>query len=75
MTLNRRLATAAPAIVHRIINRSKPRVFRPVSPLKNGSIEAAVIFNKLLATRTEDLTDHGMWMIIAKDRSCLAAQN
>ena len=38
ITLNSRLATAAAAIVQRIISRSKPRVFRPVSPFRNGSI-------------------------------------
>lgn len=43
MTLNKRLATAAAAIVHRMINRSRPRVFRPVSPFKKGSNAAAVI--------------------------------
>ena len=43
MTLNKRLATAAAAIVHKIINRSRPRVFRPVSPLKKGSMEAILL--------------------------------
>lgn len=46
MTLNKRLATAAAAMVQRIINRSRPRVFRPVSPLRKGSIEnvSAILF-------------------------------
>ena len=43
MTLNSRLATAAAAIVKRITSRSRPRVFRPVSPLKKGSTEAGGI--------------------------------
>lgn len=37
ITLNKRLATAAAAIVHRMINRSRPLVFRPVLPFKKGS--------------------------------------
>lgn len=43
MTLNNRLATAAAAIVHKMISLSSPRVFRPVSPFKNGSIKVADI--------------------------------
>lgn len=38
ITEKRRLETAAPAIKHRIVNRSRPRVFLPVLPLKKGSI-------------------------------------
>lgn len=38
ITLNRRLATAAAAMVQRMINRRRPRVFRLVSPFKKGSI-------------------------------------
>ena len=37
ITLNKRLATAAAAIVQRMINRRRPLVFRPVSPFKKGS--------------------------------------
>lgn len=47
MTLNRRLATAAAAIVQRMISRSRPRVFRPVSPLKKGSMESVIILNSI----------------------------
>lgn len=47
MTLNRRLATAAAAIVQRMISRSRPRVFRPESPLKKGSMESAIILNSI----------------------------
>lgn len=43
MTLNRRLATAAAAIVQRMISRSRPRVFRPVSPFKKGSMDSIAI--------------------------------
>lgn len=43
MTLNNRLATAAAAIVHKMISRSRPRVFRPVSPFKNGSMKVVDI--------------------------------
>ena len=43
MTLKSRLATAAPAMVHNMIRRRRPLVFRPVSPLKKGSIEAATM--------------------------------
>lgn len=43
MTLNNRLATAAAAIVHNMISLSSPRVFRPVSPFKNGSTKVADI--------------------------------
>lgn len=41
ITENRRLLTAAPAIKHRIITRSKPRVFRPVACLRNCPSSAA----------------------------------
>ena len=43
MTLNSRLATAAAAMVHKMINRNRPLVFRPVSPFKIGSKEVAAI--------------------------------
>jgi hypothetical protein len=48
ITLNKRLATAAAAIVHRIISRSSPRVFRPVLPLKRGSMEnaSAIVYDQ-----------------------------
>ena len=36
MTENSLLATAAAAMVHRMIRRSKPLVLRPVSPSKNS---------------------------------------
>ena len=45
MTLNNRLATAAPAIVVRMISRRRPRVFLPVFPFKKGSRAAATIFD------------------------------
>ena len=35
ITENRRLLTAAPAMRHRIITRSRPRVLRPVACLRN----------------------------------------
>ena len=38
ITLNKRLDTAAAAMVHNMINRKRPLVFRPVSPFKKGSI-------------------------------------
>lgn len=38
ITLNNRLDTAAAAIVHRMMTRSRPRVFLLVSPFKRGSI-------------------------------------
>lgn len=37
MTENSLLATAAAAMVHRMIRRSRPRVLRPDSPLKKKS--------------------------------------
>ena len=43
ITLNKRLDTAAAAIVHKMINRRRPRVFRPVSPFKKGSIEVVAM--------------------------------
>jgi hypothetical protein len=43
ITLKSRLATAAPAIVQRMISRRSPRVLRPVSPFKKGSIDAVAI--------------------------------
>ena len=46
MTLNRRLATAAAAMVHRMIKRRRPRVFRPVSPFRNGSMDEATCIVK-----------------------------
>lgn len=45
ITLNRRLATAAPAIVKRMINRRRPRVLRPVSPFRKGSKAAATMID------------------------------
>ena len=39
ITLNRRLAIAAAAIVQSMIKRRRPRVLRPVSPFIKGSIE------------------------------------
>lgn len=45
ITLNKRLATAAAAIVQRIINRRRPRVFRPVSPFKKGSKTSTAMFD------------------------------
>ena len=45
MTLNSRLATAAPAMVHRMINRSRTRVFLPVVPSRNGLRASAAIVN------------------------------
>ena len=39
MTLKSRLATAAAAIVQRIITRRNPRVVRPLSPFRKGDIE------------------------------------
>ena len=44
MTLNKRLDTAAAATVHRMIKRSRPRVLRPVLPLRKGSIPVLDIF-------------------------------
>ena len=46
ITLNNRLETAAAAIVHRMINRRRPLVFRPVLPLKKGSIEATAMASR-----------------------------
>jgi hypothetical protein len=43
ITENSRLATAAAAIVQRIINRRRPLVFLPVLPSKEGSVDVAVI--------------------------------
>jgi hypothetical protein len=38
ITENRRLATAAPAIRHRMMTRSRPRVFRPLTCFTNLSV-------------------------------------
>ena len=38
MTLKSRLATAAVAMVQSMISRSRPRVLRPVSPFRKGSM-------------------------------------
>jgi hypothetical protein len=43
ITENSRLATAAAAIVQRIINRRRPLVFLPVLPSKEGLVDVAVI--------------------------------
>ena len=43
ITLKRRLATAAAAIVQRMISRRRPLVFRPVSPFKKGSKTSAAM--------------------------------
>ena len=45
ITLNKRLATAAAAIVQRMINRRRPLVFRPVSPFKKGSKTSTAMFD------------------------------
>lgn len=45
ITLNKRLATAAAAMVHRMISRRRPLVFRPVSPFKKGSKTSTGIFD------------------------------
>lgn len=45
ITLNKRLATAAPAIVKRMISRRSPRVLRPVLPFRKGSIASATMFD------------------------------
>lgn len=42
ITEKRRLETAAPAIKHKMVNRSSPRVFLPVLPLKKGSTVASI---------------------------------
>jgi hypothetical protein len=45
ITENSRLATAAPAIVKRMINRRRPRVFRPESPFRKGSKASNIVAN------------------------------
>ena len=45
ITLNSRLATAAAAMVQRIIIRSIPRVFLPPSPFKKGSKPVVAMLN------------------------------
>ena len=50
MTLNKRLETAAAAIVQRITTRSKPRVLRAVSPFNNGSTELVAIAEDMRRT-------------------------
>lgn len=47
MTLNKRLDTAAAAMVQRMINRSSPRVLRAVSPFNKGSIELEAMSEEL----------------------------
>jgi hypothetical protein len=54
MTLNSRLASAAAAMVMRIISRRSPLVFLPVLPFKKGSIGATVIFAILLLKRRRE---------------------
>ena len=57
MTENNLLATAAAAMVSRMIRRSNPLVFRPVSPSKNilapGMSVAAAIIEERLNERQE----------------------
>ena len=58
ITLNSRLAIAAAAIVQRIIIRRRPRVLRPLLPLRNGSSPAATIIDavgEMDACRQESL--------------------
>jgi hypothetical protein len=43
ITENSRDATAAAAIVHKMISRRRPRTFRPEFPFKKGSNPATVI--------------------------------
>jgi hypothetical protein len=45
ITLNSRLDTAAAAIVHKMITRSKARVFLPVLPSKKTSVVAPAIMD------------------------------
>ena len=66
ITLNNRLATAAAAIVKRITSRSRPRVFRAVSPFKKGSIEAGGIVNDVYEGPEEEL---GVGRGCSEDRS------
>jgi len=47
MTLNKRLDTAAAAMVQRMINRSSPRVLRAASPFNKGSIELEAMSEEL----------------------------
>lgn len=70
ITLNKRLATAAAAIVHKMINRRRPLVLRPVSPFKKGS---------KTSTAMSDVADrflgwHQGVPKRSKNRSCSAAQ-
>ena len=44
ITLNNRLATAAAAMVQRMMMRSMPRVFRPPSPFRKGSKPMVAMF-------------------------------
>jgi hypothetical protein len=46
ITENRRLLTAAPAIKHRMITRSKPRVFGPLACFRNELSCAAAMVKK-----------------------------
>ena len=73
MTLKRRLATAAPAMVHNMMSRRRPLVLRPVSPLKKGSIDAATMMEcqKNALEAQVGLLKHQ----IPKDTSRLAAQD
>ena len=77
MTLNRRLATAAAAIVHRMIKRRRPRVLRPVSPVKKGCNPAGIELDGVdVATMIDEaiaMASYGGRSIsrLPKDRSCL----
>lgn len=53
ITLNKRADTAAAAIVHRMMIRSRPRVFLLVLPRRNGSrgVEAAIMAGEGMKTR------------------------
>ena len=55
ITENRRLDTAAPAIRHRMITRSRPRVFRPLTCFMNWSDSSAAILGELVVGERETL--------------------
>lgn len=69
ITLNNRLATAAAAIVQRIISRRMPRVFRPVSPSKKGSMEDDSGIVKDMRLRKKKTKTRCKSVLVA--RSCL----
>jgi hypothetical protein len=62
MTEKSRLAIAAAAMRHRIVNRRRPLVFLPVIPRKNGSAVVAIV-ETLIYSNVVGLADDEVYLV------------